>query len=374
MIKRAKLAVLAIAALALAVGGIFGPSPAAAQEDKYKVFVSVGFEGNTWMDAAQNLISAMAKTKAYKDRAELNMQSARGDIQTQIQQVNAMMQGDADIIILWPNSRTALNRSIRQACERGIIVMTFDASVTEPCAYHIGLDQTWAGAGPAEYLAEQLGGKGSIIVMGGYPGHYIDHARTDGAMEVFSQYPEISILVHAYSNWNNAHARQELTKIVATHGWDNIDGLWTQVGCYMLSQIQVEAGRADQLVPCAGNGTNGHRIAIAEPGSVPGALGMKSSSMGSPTWLGAYALKIAVAYADGGAEPPRFTQVPMPLVEPGQVVVCTEGTREELLERNCNTYHPDLGVPPNYFVDVWHPWVGELDLFSALEGTVPEGQ
>ena len=124
MIKRAKLAVLAIAALALAVGGIFGPSPAAAQEDKYKVFVSVGFEGNTWMDAAQNLISAMAKTKAYKDRAELNMQSARGDIQTQIQQVNAMMQGDADIIILWPNSRTALNRSIRQACERGIIVMT----------------------------------------------------------------------------------------------------------------------------------------------------------------------------------------------------------------------------------------------------------
>ena len=36
MIKRAKLAVLAIAALALAVGGIFGPSPAAAQEDKYK--------------------------------------------------------------------------------------------------------------------------------------------------------------------------------------------------------------------------------------------------------------------------------------------------------------------------------------------------
>ena len=142
----------------------------------------------------------------------------------------------------------------------------------------------------------------------------------------------------------------------------------------MLSQIQVEAGRADQLVPCAGNGTNGHRIAIAEPGSVPGALGMKSSSMGSPTWLGAYALKIAVAYADGGAEPPRFTQVPMPLVEPGQVVVCTEGTREELLERNCNTYHPDLGVPPNYFVDVWHPWVSELDLFSALEGTVPEGQ
>lgn len=372
--KRARTAVLAICAAALAMAGAFAPAPAEAKKDKYKVFVSVGFEGNTWMDAAQNLIRAMAKTKTLKDRVEINMQSARADIQTQIQQVNAMLQGGADIIILWPNSRTALNRSIRQACRNGVIVMTFDASVTEPCAYHIGLDQTWAGAGPAEYLVDALGGKGNIIVMGGIAGHYIDHARTDGAREVFAQYPDISILVEAYSNWNNAHARQELTKIIATHGWDKIDGLWTQVGCYMFSQIQVEAGRADKLKPCAGNGTNGHRLAIAEPGSVPGALGMRSSSMGSPNWLGAYALKLAVAYADGGPEPPRFTQVPMPLVEPGQVAVCTKGTREELLARNCNAYHPDLGVPPNYFVDVWHPWVSELDLFSALEGMVPAGQ
>ena len=68
---------------------------------------------------------------------------------------------------------------------------------------------------------------------------------------------------------------------------------------------------------------------------------------------------------------PSAAETPL---ERGQVVVCTEGTQEELLARNCNTYHPDLGVPPNYFVDVWHPWVSELDLFSALEGKVPEGQ
>ena len=374
MKKLSKLFLLTLSAFALLGLVAFGPSPAYAEKDNYNVFVSVGFEGNTWMDAAQNLMTAMSKTKALKGKVNLNMQSARGDIQIQIQQVNAMLQGDADIIILWPNSRAALNRPIRNACNKGIIVMTFDASVTEPCAYHVGLDQTWAGAGPAEYLAQELGGKGNIIVMGGYAGHYIDYARTDGAMEVFNQYPDIKVLVKAYSNWNNAHSRQELTKIVAAHGWDKIDGLWTQVGCYMFSQMQVEAGRADMLKPCAGNGTNGHRLAIAEKGSFPGALGMRSSSMGSPNWLGAYALKLAVAYADGGAEPPRFTQVSMPLVEPGQVIVCTKGTREELLAKHCNAYHPDLGVPPNYFVDTWDPLVGELDLFSALNGTVPEGQ
>ena len=101
---------------------------------------------------------------------------------------------------------------------------------------------------------------------------------------------------------------------------------------------------------------------------------MHSSSMGSPNWLGAYGIKLAVAYADGGTEPPRFTQVDMPLIQPGDVVVCLKGTREELLEKGCNTFHPDLGVPPNYFVDTWSPLVSELDLFSALNGTVPEGQ
>ena len=80
MKKLSRLLLLTFSALALACVVGFGTSPAHAKKDKYKVFVSVGFEGNTWMDAAQNLMIAMSKTAAFKDRVELNMQSARGDI------------------------------------------------------------------------------------------------------------------------------------------------------------------------------------------------------------------------------------------------------------------------------------------------------
>jgi hypothetical protein len=31
-------------------------------------------------------------------------------------------------------------------------------------------------------------------------------------------------------------------------------------------------------------------------------------------------------------------------------------------------------APANYFIDVWSKEVPELDLYSALNGTVPEGQ
>src|SRR5277367_2688891 len=65
----------------------------AADANKYKVFVTIGFDGNTWMTAATNLISAMSKTKDYKDRvASLTIQSARGDAQTQVQQINAAVE------------------------------------------------------------------------------------------------------------------------------------------------------------------------------------------------------------------------------------------------------------------------------------------
>src|SRR5688572_1149921 len=102
------------AALLVAAGLITGAiwEPAQAQ-DKVKVYVSAGFDGNTWMDASLNLLRAIAQTPEYKDRVELDIQSARGDAQVQQQQINAMVQAGADVIVAWPISPTALNRAVR---------------------------------------------------------------------------------------------------------------------------------------------------------------------------------------------------------------------------------------------------------------------
>ena len=82
---------VALAVVALASG--------ADAQQKLKVYVSTGFDGNTWMNASTNLLRAIAQTKAYKDRVTLEIQSARGDAQTQQQQINAMTQAGADIIL-----------------------------------------------------------------------------------------------------------------------------------------------------------------------------------------------------------------------------------------------------------------------------------
>ncbi len=373
MIRNSTAGALVAGAVAMTLSlGVAVSTPAAAQE-KVKVFVSAGFEGNTWMDASLNLISAMAKTKDFADRVELDVQSARANAQTQIQQINAMVQAGADVIVSWAISPTALNRAIRNACKRGVIFITFDAEVTEPCAFHVGINQDWAGAGPAEWLAEELNGTGNIVFMGGIPGNMVDLRRNAAAKAVFADFPDIKIVADTPSMWNNATAKQKLTEIVATHGWDGIDGLWTQTGCFVFTQMQVDAGRGDRLKPCAGNGTNGHRVAQLPAGTVEGAFGLRSASMGSPPWAAPLAFKLAMRKHDGEAIP-QFYEIEMPLVIAGETELCDTAALTELRAKNwsCNAVPLDV-APSNYFIDVWHPEVSELDLNSALNGAVPPG-
>jgi ribose transport system substrate-binding protein len=223
-------------------------------------------------------------------------------------------------------------------------------------------------------LAEELNGKGNIVFMGGIPGNMVDMRRNAAAKAVFADFPDIKIVADTPSMWNNATAKQKLTEIVATHGWDSIDGLWTQTGCYVFTQMQVDAGRGDRLKPCAGNGTNGHRVAQLAPGTTEGAYGLRSASMGSPPWAGPLAFKLAMKKLDG-ADIPHFYEIPMPLITPGQTVLCDKADLAELQAKDWSCNAVPLSVAPsNYFIDVWHPEVPELDAFSALEGTVPAGQ
>jgi ribose transport system substrate-binding protein len=347
-------------------------SPVLAQE-KLKVFVSAGFDGNTWMDASLNLLRAISKTADYKDKIELDIQSARGDAQTQQQQINAMVQAGADVIVAWPISPTALNRAVQNACAKGVTFITWDAQVTEPCAYYVGINQELGGSGPAQWLADKLQGKGNIIFMGGIPGTLVDTTRNDAAKAVFAKYPDMKIIADTPSMWNPATARQKLAEIIAAQGWDAINGVWTQTGCYEFAQLQVEAGRTT-FIPCAGNGSNGERVVQLPAGTTDGALGAPGVSMGSPPWAAPYALKLGVKI-HGGEKAEMINEIPMPLVKSEDTVMCQKADLKELVEKDftCNAV-PFAVAPASYFIDVWSKEVPELDLYSALNGTVPDGK
>lgn len=361
-----------VAGAALFAAGALAGSAASAE--KYKIYLSMSYIGNDWQGEAANMVKAMAASKSLADKVDLQVQVAGPNAQKQIQQINAMVQAGAKAIVVYPISPTALNAAVKNACAKGVVVIAYDAEITEPCAYNVHIDQAEAGRVTAEWLAKKLDGKGNIVAITGVPGTSVDTLRTKAAKDVFAKYPGIRIVNEAVGLWSQAVARTELSKILATRKWDDVDGLWMQVGCYTANTMEIEAGIApDKVKPCAGEGSNGGRVqmlpAATEAEGANGTykpLGAPRISYASPPYSGGLALKLAVAKLDG-KDVPKDTVLPLPLVTTETVKLCQEGTWAEM-KAGCNAFKPAIVSNPGWFASIFSNDTPELGLSAALVG------
>jgi ribose transport system substrate-binding protein len=344
----------------------------------YKMYLSMSYIGNDWQAEAANMVKAMAGSKLMRDKVTLGVQVAGPNAQRQIQQINAMVQAGADAIVVYPISPTALNQVVKTACNKGVLIFAYDSIITEPCAYNTTIDQDAAGREPAQWLVDKLGGKGNVVVITGVPGTSVDTARTAAAKAVFEKNPGIKIVAEGNGMWSQQVARSELSKILATHPWETIDGLWMQAGCFTAFSMMREAGiPADKMKPCAGEGSNGHRIQMlpagteVEGGGAPYApLGVPSISYASPPYSGALALKNAFMKLEG-KDVPKMTTLPLPLFTSDQIKLCKEGTWQEMAD-GCNVFQPSLISNPGWFASIYSKDTPEVGLQAALVGQPEE--
>lgn len=359
----------AVCGLAGAIAG-----GAQAQDEPYDVYLSMSYIGNDWQAEASNMVKALANSSDYKDRVNLQVQVAGPNAQRQIQQINAMVQAGADAIVVYPISPTALNSVVKSACDRGVTIIAYDAEITESCAYNVTIDQDEAGRKTAEWLVEQLGGEGDVIMVTGVPGTSVDTARTAAAKDVFGQNEGINVVGEAVGMWSQAVARTELNKLLATRDWSDIDGLWMQVGCYTANAMQIESGISpENLLPCAGEGSNGGRIQMLPAGTeVEGAnspyepMGAPRISYASPPYSGALALKLAVDVLDG-KEVEKHTTLPLPLVTNETIELCETGSWDEQ-KAGCNAFQPSLVSNPGWFASIFSEKLPQVGLNAALVG------
>ena len=347
--------------------------PAKAAE-KYKIYLSMSYVGNDWQAEAANDVKALAASKAYRDKVDLRVQVAGPNAQRQVQQINAMVQAGAQAIVVYPISPTALNDAVKAACAKGVVIVAYDLIISEPCAYNTHIDQSAWGRITAEWLVKAINGKGNIVMITGVAGTTVDTLRTAAAKEVFAKYPDIHVVADANGMWSQAVARTELSKIIATHPWNTINGLWMQAGCYTAFSMMKEAGIADdKLLPCAGEGSNGHRIQMLPPGTeVEGAngtykpMGAPSISASSQIYPGAMALKMAVGVLEGKKVEKTVLLSPNPVTN-DTVKLCPTGSWAEM-KAGCNTFPPALVPNPGWFASIYSPDLPEVGFQAALVG------
>lgn len=363
-------------AMGAAVGIVAGAATlvSAQAAEKYKIYLSMSYIGNDWQAEAANMVKAMAASSTYKDKVDLRVQVAGPNAQKQIQQIDAMVQAGAKAIVVYPISPTALNEAVKAACNKGVVIVAYDSIIDEPCAYNVHVDQYEWGKLTAQWLADKLGGKGNVVMITGVAGTTVDTLRNKAAKEVFAKYPGIHIVADANGMWSQAVARTELSKIIATHPWDTIDGLWMQAGCYTGFAMQSEAGIPDnKLKPCAGEGSNGHRIQMLPEGTkVEGAngtyrpMGAQSISASSQVTPGAMALKMAVDVLEHKKVEKTILLSPRPVTNE-TLKMCETGSFAEL-KAGCNVFSPVLVPNPGWFASVYLPETPEVGFQAALVG------
>lgn len=362
--------------LAVALVTLIYQTAAPAKAPPYKIYLSMSYVGNDWQTELGNVVRAMAA--AHSDKVKFEAQVAGTDAQKQIQQINAMVQAGADAIVMFPISPTALNATIKHACAKGVKIFAYEAAVTEPCAYNMTIDETEVGKVTGEWLVKEMKGKGNIVVVTGVPGTSTDTLRTQAALAVFKKYPDIHIISSVVGMWSEATARSELSKVLATHPWGEIDGLWMQVGCLAADSMEDEAGIADKdKKPCVGEGTNGHRIQMLPAGAnVSGTegtyrpMGVRSISYAAPLYQGGLQLKHAVEMLETGKDFPHNLVVPLPIVTNENVKLCKAGSWKEMAD-GCNVFQPSLITNPAWFSSIYSADTPEIGVNAALKG-VPE--
>jgi ribose transport system substrate-binding protein len=156
-----------------------------------------------------------------------------------------------DAIVLNAASPTALNGAVKEACDAGIVVVSFDGIVTEPCAWRIAVDFHEMGRGQLDYLAGRLPDGGNLLEIRGLAGVFVDDEISAGIHQGVSEHPNFSIVGSVHGDWAQDVAQRAVAGILPS--LPEIVGVVTQGGDgYGAAQAFAAAGR-DMPIIIMGN-------------------------------------------------------------------------------------------------------------------------
>jgi ribose transport system substrate-binding protein len=131
-----------------------------------------------------------------------------------------------DGIVLAPSHDEALVPVVERAKREGIPVTIFDSGIkTESYISYVSTDNRRGGVVGAERLAEKLGGKGKVAILGVKKGSLSTDEREDGFQETIKQkYPEIQIVQFLYGEADRAKSLDRAMDILTAH--PDLDGIF----------------------------------------------------------------------------------------------------------------------------------------------------
>lgn len=141
------------------------------------------------------------------------------DYAGQINIVEDAINRRVDGIVIAPSHGDALVPIIERAQKEGIPVTIFDSGInTENYTAYVATDNRQGGVVAAERMAEKLGGKGKVAILGVKAGSVSTDQREQGFKETIEKkYPGIQIVAFQYGEADRTKSLDRATDILTTY-------------------------------------------------------------------------------------------------------------------------------------------------------------
>ena len=269
-------------ALALSLGGV-------AEAKTYKIGISNTVQGNGWRE---EMVCAMkAQALASGEVESLNIAHRNTDAAGQLEDIRNLIQAGVQAIVVNPANAEGINAAIKEATDKGIVVVAVDQAVTEPSAYILSNNQEQYAYIGAKWLFQTMGGKGAVVYMRGAAGAGADNDRDKGFKRAMAEFPEISIAQEVFTGWQQDQGKQQINDIIASGA--KFGGVWTSGIDNVIVDAFTEAGAP--LVPIVGADNAGF------VGQLTKVAGLKGAAVTNPGSVGGAGVELALQILDGKA-------------------------------------------------------------------------
>ncbi|MGO4449828.1 ABC transporter substrate-binding protein [Phyllobacterium sp. TAF24] len=229
------------------------PNLAIADTSAKKIALSNNYAGNSWRQA---MLTSWTKVTGEAVKSGIvaaadPFTTAENQATEQAAQIQNMILQGYDAIVIDAASPTALNGAVKEACDAGIVVVSFDGIVTEPCAWRIAVDFKEMGRKQVEYLSKKIPSGGNLLEIRGLAGVSVDDEISAGIHEGVTQFPQFKIAGSVHGDWAQDVAQRAVAGILPS--LPEIAGVVTQGGDGYGAAQAFEAAKRPMPVIVMGN-------------------------------------------------------------------------------------------------------------------------
>ena len=212
------------------------------------------YAGNTWRAGAmahlQDVIIPKWKKLGLIDEVIITQSNLKDA--TQIQQMRQLVDQGVDAIIVCCSNPTALNQTVKYAYDQGIPTFSFTGYLTSEYAINSSVNYQLAGFEIGKFMADELNGKGNVLVVEGIPGTSASDSQDRGVKAGLATAEGIKVVGSIAGMWTDQVAQGEVQKWLATHP-GKLDGVVVQSAAEMgVLRALAQSGRPDVPVTIGG--------------------------------------------------------------------------------------------------------------------------